>query len=139
MHNEILVWIFYGGKLLCEKGWIEKVGTDKKEKMSTDSTSTTTYGTISKSFNGTSNPKPNGKSEISPIFENRPKNNKSKIRNKSYPQRNDRAENIKFNSNPSTPILNKSSMIFAQLALLLSWLVHVDTILKGPLRTSFSA
>ena len=101
--------------------------------MSTDSTSTTTtYGTISKSFNGTSNPKPNGKSEISPIIENRPKNNKSKIRNKSYPQRNDRVEITKFNSNPSTPI-SKSSMIFAQLiasALLLSWLLQVDTILK---------
>ena len=82
--------------------------------MSTDSTSTTTtYGTISKSFNGTSNPKPNGKSEISPIIENQPKNNKSKIRNKSYPQRNDRVEITKFNSNPSTPI-SKPSMIFAQ-------------------------
>ena len=131
MHDEIFVWIFHARKLLCEKGWIAKVETDKKEKMSTDSTSTTaTYGTISKSFNGTSNPKPNGKSEISPIIENRPKNNKSKIRNKSYPQRNDRVEITKFNSNPSTPI-SKSSMIFAQLiasALLLSWLLNVDKI-----------
>ena len=137
MHDEIFVWIFHARKLLREKGWIAKVRTDKKEKMSTDSTSTsTTYGTISKSFNGISNPKPNGKSEISPIIENRPKNNKSKIRNKSYPQRNDRVEITKFNSNPSTPI-TKSSMIFAHLALLLSWLLHVDTILKDPLRTNF--
>ena len=91
--------------------------------MSTDSTSTTTtYGTISKSFNGTSNPKPNGKTEIDhrnsvpKIPEIRSKSTKSKTRNKSYPQRNDRVENVKFNSNPTTPkSIKKSSMSFAQL------------------------
>ena len=86
--------------------------------MSTDSTSTTTtYGTISKSFNRTSNPKPNGKTEIiSTITEFRSKSTKNKTRNKSYPQRNDRVENVKFNSNPTTPkSIKKSSMSFAQL------------------------
>ena len=138
MHNEILVWIFYARKLLCEKGWIERVGTDKKEKMSTDSTSTTTtYGTISKSFNGTSNPKPNGKTEINhrnsvpKIPEIRSKSTKSKTRNKSYPQRNDRVENVKFNSNPTTPkSIQKSSMTHTVWASL-RWLLHAYTILKA--------
>ena len=76
--------------------------------MSTDSTSTTTtYGTISKSFNGTSNAKPNGKV----IFTGIRHKSENKIRTKSYPERNvSKGNQTKFNSNPSSPISSQSSM-----------------------------